>query len=223
MSRERAVRVLVVHPNRLFREGLAFVLARQPGISVVASVARISEALGELQTLRPDVYIIDLGAPGRQGLEDTRELRSRFPESKILISGLGGLEADVLACVEAGAGGFLPEEASLGDLLDNVRAVASGEAICSRKVAGLLFSRLAQAAREREQRRVLELPRVTPREREIIALIDVGLSNKEIAVRLGIEVQTVKNHVHNILEKLHVDGRRELRRYIKEQGLRVTA
>ena len=108
----------------------------------------------------------------------------------------------------------MPDEASLEDLVENIRAVASGEAICSRKVAGLLFSRVAQAARERNQPWV-ERPRVTPREREIIALIDARLSNKEIAVRLRIEVQTVKNHVHNILEKLQIEGRQELRRYVK--------
>lgn len=223
MASERMIRVLVAHPSRLFREFLAFVLARQQAISVVATVARISEAVADLERLRPDVYIIDLGSPGRQGIEDTRKLRSRFPEAKILMTGLGGLESDVLACAEAGAGGFLAEDASLGDLVENLRAVAAGETICSRKVAGLLFARLAQSAGEREQRRILDMPRITPREREIIALIDAGLSNKEIAVRLCIEVQTVKNHVHNVLEKLHVDGRRELRQYIKEQGLRVTA
>ena len=223
MASEGMIRVLVVHPSRLFREFVAFVLARQEAISVVATVARISEALGDPQRLRADVYIIDLGAPSRQGIEDTRKLRSRIPEAKILMTGVGGLESDVLACAESGAGGFLAEEASLGNLCDSLRAVAAGEAICSRKVAGFLFARLAQSAREREQRRILDMPRITPREREIVALIDTGLSNKEIAVRLRIEVQTVKNHVHNVLEKLHVDGRRELRQYIKEQGLRVTA
>jgi DNA-binding NarL/FixJ family response regulator len=218
MTREWIIRVLLVHPNRLVREGQAFVLARQQGISVVGSVAQIKEVIDELPNLRPDVYIIDLCAPNRRGLEDARAIRGRFPEAKILVTGLVEPESDVLACAEAGAGGFLPEEASLSDLFDNVRAVASGEAICSRKIAGLLFSRLAQAAREREQRGTLALPRVTRREHEIISLIDAGLSNKEIAVRLGIEVQTVKNHVHSILEKLHLEGRRELCRYIKERG-----
>jgi DNA-binding NarL/FixJ family response regulator len=219
MSPERIIRVILVHPNRLVREGLAFVLARQQGISVVGSIAQIKEVIDELPNLRPDVYIIDLCAPNRRGLEDARAIRSRFPEAKILVTGLAEQESDVLACAEAGAGGFLPEEASLNDLFDNVRAVASGEAICSPRIAGILLLRVAQAAREREQRRTLELPRVTRREHEIISLIDAGLSNKEIAVRLSIEVQTVKNHVHNVLEKLHLDGRRELCRYIKERGL----
>ena len=139
------------------------------------------------------------------------------------MTGLSGTEAEILGCAEAGAGGYLPAQASLDELVENVRAVASGEAICSRRVAGLLFSRVAQAARDRERRRAVDGPRVTPREREIIALINAGLCNKEIAIQLQIEVQTVKNHVHSILEKLQIEGRRDLRHYNKEQGERVTA
>ena len=98
----------------------------------------------------------------------------------------------------SGRGGYLPTQASLDELVENVRAVASGESICSRRVAGLLF-----AGRTGGQWTVkgatVNGQRVTPREREIIALINAGLCNKEIAVRLRIEVQTVKNHVHSIL------------------------
>jgi two-component system nitrate/nitrite response regulator NarL len=213
------IRVLIIHHNRLFREGLAFVLARQDGISAVASAGRIGEVVGQLEAFGADIYIVDLGARRSEGLEAAREIRCRVADARILMSGLTELEADVLACAEAGAGGCLPEEASLGDLLESIRAITSGEAICSRRVAGLLFSRIAQAAQNREQRRV-ELPRVTPRERQVIALIHEGLSNKEIAIQLGIELATVKNHVHSILEKLELEGRRELRRYVGEQNIR---
>ena len=138
------------------------------------------------------------------------------------MTGLTSDDSDVIVCAEAGAGGYLPDEASLDDLLKSVRAVASGEAICSPRVAGLLFCRVSEAARDSEARRTRNTPKTTLREREIIALIDGGLSNKEIAVKLRIETQTVKNHVHNILETFNVDGRRELREYIKEQGFQVT-
>jgi len=215
------IRVLIVHPNRLFREGLAFVLARQHALAVVADVGCIPEVAEKLDLLRPDVYVVDLCAPGRRGLDDVKEVRRRYETARILMTGLDGNDADVIMCAEAGAGGYLAEDASLDDLLKSVRAVASGEAICSPRVAGLLFSRISQAARDSKARHIPGMPKVTVREREIIALIDAGLSNKEIAVRLRIETQTVKNHVHNILEKFNVDGRRELRRYIKEQGLQV--
>jgi DNA-binding NarL/FixJ family response regulator len=217
------IRLVIVHSNRLFREAIAFALSRQAGSVVVANVGGAGELADQLDLLRADVYVIDLGASSGRGLDDARKVRRRSPAAKILLTGLGGTEAEILACAEAGAGGYLTAQASLDELVENVRAVASGESICSRRVACLLFSRVAQAARDREGFRAVDGPRVTRREREIIALINAGLSNKEIAARLRIEVQTVKNHIHNILEKLHVDGRRDLRHCVNEQGQRMTA
>lgn len=216
MASDTVIRVLIVHASRLFREALAFVLARQHDISVAASAGRIGEVIGQLEMLRPDVFLIDLRTPGMAGLDDIPEIRGRTPNAKVLVTGITQPDSDSLACIEAGAQGYLPEDASLQDLVEHIRAVASGEAICSRKVAALLFSRVANAARDVERRPPADSARVTPREREVISLINTGLSNKEIAVRLRIETQTVKNHVHNILEKLQIEGRRELLRYVKD-------
>jgi DNA-binding NarL/FixJ family response regulator len=217
---EGVLRIVIIHRKRLLREGLAFVLSQQPGIAVVSSVAEACEVLGELARLRPDVIIIEFSLPERDGLGDLRQIRKTFPEViKVLMIGLSDLASDVLACIEAGASGYLPQEASLEDLLSSIRAVAAGEAFCSPKVAGFLFTRIAHRARERERLQALNLTHLTRRELEVIALIEEGLSNKEIAVRLQIELQTVKNHVHNILEKLQLDSRREVARYAREQGL----
>ncbi len=220
---ERPIRVLIIHRNRLFREGLAFVLAQQEPMTVVGSVAEVGGVLGELETLCPDVVLLDLCLPGREGLGEAREICGVVPKARILMMGLTELESDVVACIEAGAAGYLPQEASLEDLLNNIHAIATGEALCSPRVAGLLLSRLAEAGREKQLRQVLGFPNLTRRELEIIALIEVGLSNKEIAVRLQIEVPTVKNHIHNILEKLQLDGRREAARFARERGLLVSA
>lgn len=220
---EKPVRVLIIHRNRLFREGLAFVLAQQEAMTVVGTVAEASGVLGGLATLCPDVVLLDLCLPGREGFGEARLIRGVFPEVKILMMGLSELQCDVLACAEAGVTGCLPKEASLEDLLNHIQAVSAGETLCSPKVASLLFSRVAEAGREKQLRQVLGLPSLTRREIEIIALIEEGLSNKEIAVRLQIEVQTVKNHIHNILEKLQLDGRREAARFARERGLLVSA
>lgn len=213
------IRVLIIHRNRILRESLAFVLAQQHNITLAAAVAGASEILGGVGQLRPDVIVMDLRPLGREGLREAHLIRGGYPEAKILMMGLTGLESDVLACIEAGAAGYLPQEASLEDLLNNIQAVAAKEALCSPKVAGALFSRLAESAREREIRRLLGLPNLTRRELEIIALVEEGLSNKEIAVHLRIEVPTVKNHIHNILEKLQLGNRREAARYARERGL----
>lgn len=220
---ERPIRVLIIHRNRLFREGLAFVLAQQQNITVVGSFPGAGEVVGELGRLTPDVILLDLCLPGREGLGAARWIHTDCPEANILMMGLTELQSDVLACIEAGAAGYLPQEASLEDLLNNIHAIVAGEAVCSPKVAGVLISRVAKAGRERELRQVLGLPNLTRRELEIIALIEEGLRNKEIAVRLRIEVPTVKNHIHKILDKLQLDGRREAARFARERGLLVSA
>ncbi len=214
------LRVLIIHGNRLFREGLAFVLTQQQNITVVATVAQAFEILEELEKLRPDVILLELDE--RDGLGDARLIRNAFSDAKIIMTGLTDLESTILACIEAGAAWYLPQEASLDDLRKNINAVAKGSPPCSPKIASILVSRIAEAATERELRQLLGIPNLTRRELEIIALIEEGLSNKEIAVRLYIEVQTVKNHIHNILDKLQLNGRREAARYARERGMLVS-
>ncbi len=218
-AQEDVIRILIIHRSRLIREGFAFVLDHQESVSVIGSVAGVGEVVGDLERLRPAVILLDLCLPDRGGLRDAQWIREVLPGAKILMTGLSELESDVLACFEAGAAGYLPQEASLEELLKNIQAVAEGEVLCSPKVTALLVSRIAETSRERELRRVQGLPNLTRRELEIIALVEEGLSNKEIAVRLEIETPTVKTHIHNILEKLQLDGRREAAQYVRERGL----
>ena len=218
-AQKDVIRILIIHRSRLIREGFAFVLDHQESMSVIGSVAGVGEVVGDLERVRPDVILLDLCLPDRGGLRDAQWIREVLPGAKILMTGLSELESDVLACFEAGAAGYLPQEASLEELLNSIQAVAAGEDLCSPKVTALLVSRIAEASRERELRRVQGLPNLTRRELEIIALVEEGLSNKEIAVRLEIEIPTVKTHIHNILEKLQLDGRREAAQYVRERGL----
>jgi len=218
-AQEDVIRILIIHRSRLIREGFAFVLDHQESMSVIGSVAGVGEVVGDLEQVRPAVILLDLCLPDRGGLRDAQWIREVLPGAKILMTGLSELESDVLACFEAGAAGYLPQEASLEELLNSIQAVAAGEVLCSPKVTALLVSRIAEASRERELRRVQGLPNLTRRELEIITLVEEGLSNKEIAVRLEIEIPTVKTHIHNILEKLQLDGRREAAQYVRERGL----
>jgi two-component system nitrate/nitrite response regulator NarL len=216
---EGAIKVAIIHRHRLFRECLALVLSQQQNVTVVGSVAEASEISGGMTRLCPDVIIIDLSLVGRDGLEEIRQLCEPSSEIKILVMGLTEQESDVVACIEAGAAGYLSQEASLEELLKNIRAVVVGEALCTPKIISFLFARIAEDARERERRQALGITHLTCRERQILTLIEEGLSNKEIAVHLQIELQTVKNHVHNILEKLQRDNRREAARHARKQGL----
>lgn len=214
------IRVLIIQPNNLLRDALAFYMESiRTRFEVIASVAEAKDIAGNVRDLQPDVVLIDLCLPGREGLNETRLIRRLFSQARILMTGVSDLESDVVACIEAGAAGCLSRKASLEDLRMHIEAAAVGEALVSPRIVGSLFVRIRDDAAQRERLRALDLVRLTHREREVILYIEKGLSNKEIAVQLNIEIQTVKNHVHNILEKLQLSGRREAVKYAIEHGL----
>lgn len=213
------VRVVIVQKQRLLREALAFALAGQPGIEVSDVSPDVPSLRDHLADLDPSIFLVHLYLPERRGLAEAREISIACPRSVVLMLGLSDLETDVIAACESGATGYLPDDASLEELLRYVRAAAAGEVPCSPRVAYLLFARLRDRTRELRLLQTAGAPRLTRREIEIIGLIEQRLSNKEIAVRLDIEVQTVKNHVHNILEKLELGGRHAAVQYARERGL----
>lgn len=199
------IRVLIVTDIRLYREGLAQMLGRAECLEVVGAVARCEDALASIALAAPDIVLLDLGTP--DGLSAIGAIRMAAPNVGVVALAVAEVEGDVLACAEAGAVGYVLREASVDDLVTVLQSVARGEAICSPRIAATLFHRVAALSAARGSQPSLLL--LTGREREIIRLLDHGFSNKEIARQLGIEVATVKNHVHNILEKLRVHRRGE--------------
>jgi DNA-binding NarL/FixJ family response regulator len=139
-------------------------------------------------------------------LAAVRELAAMPAHAKIVAFAVAEVDEVVLACAEAGVASYVPRDASIEDLVASVHRAARGEMLCSPRIAATLFRRVAALAAE-VQPAAAAAVLLTRREREIVELIDGGLSNKEIAQRLSIEVATVKNHVHNLLEKLHVHRR----------------
>jgi DNA-binding NarL/FixJ family response regulator len=194
-------------------------LSREGSAEVVAAVPELALILPRFRELQPQVVILNLCLPGREGLEEARILREHHPDVKVLMIGLTELESDFVACVESGASGCIRQDGSLSELRDKVEALAAGEARCSPREAAILFSHVATRARERQGECLLHL---TSRQLEIIALIEAGASNKEISARLGVAIQTVKNHVHNVLDKLKLDCRKDLARFARETGLEQT-
>ena len=198
-----ATRVVVVAEVRLYREGLATNLGTRPNITVLGKAGGADEALALAAAMRPDVVVIDMGT--RDALDLVRAIKRQDAHVRIVAFGVDESARDILACAEAGAAGYLPRDGSMDDLVTTIGNCRRGELVCSPRIAATLFERLSSLAsggRERAPRAVL-----TERERQILRLIDGGLCNKEIAQRLSIEVSTVKNHVHNILEKLKVTTR----------------
>jgi two-component system nitrate/nitrite response regulator NarL len=202
------IRILIVAGIRLYREGLAQLLSHREELNVIGTRSEGRDALASLTEIATDVVLLDMATPDSR--TTAREIRLMTPTIPLVAIGIEDSDVDVLNCAELGAAAYVTREGSLDELIAAVHGAAKGELICSPRRAGTLIRRLATLAGERE----LELPRakLTRREREIAALIQQGLSNKEIAIRLSIEVATVKNHVHNVLEKLKIHRRAEAAR-----------
>ena len=214
-----SISVFVVDDNRLLREGLVSMLGEREDIAVIGAAPSGDEALEQIKDLRPDVALIDIGMPGKDGIEVTQLLRQDAPAVKVIILGMVDLTDEVMACIEAGAAGYALKETSFDHLVETIRSAHRGESLCSPQMAASLFSRIAELAGER----ILSVPpssvKLTPRELEIINAIADGLPNKEIARQLSIETQTVKNHIHNILDKLQLHTRLEAVEYARERNL----
>jgi len=195
-------RVLVASAIRLYREGLAESLARMPELDVVGTASDAGECLETVRALEPEVVLLDLTIS--DALDAVRALAASG--TRVIALGVREVEDDVVEAAEAGISGYVGRDASLGELAEAVECTARGESPCPPQIAALLIGRIAAAARGPAPDLASKL---TPREAEIVGLIDEGLSNKQIAGRLSIEPATVKNHVHNILEKLDVNRRGE--------------
>jgi DNA-binding NarL/FixJ family response regulator len=200
------VHLLVVTGIRFYREGLSAVLAGRPGIAACGTARDAAEARACLAAgPRPDVVLLDVSLPG------ARELVTGCAHpagARVVVIAVGEHDDDLLEWAELGVAGYVGRDGSVEELCEVVDAAARGELRCSPAMAGTLLRHLSTLAGiVRGARR--EGPRVqlTAREHEIVALIAGGLSNKGIARRLGIEVATAKNHVHNILHKLQVEHR----------------
>ncbi len=206
-DRAEVISVLVISGICLYRDGLADMLGQTGGIAVVGSSESVAEGVEVCARLSelPDVILLDT-ISGDAELR-IRSLGSALPGARVLALTVPNRESEIVAIAEAGIAGFVTSDASLGELVAAIECVARDEALCSPSVAAALMRRLASLARERPEPDPIEP--LTAREREILELIDEGLSNKQIAQRLRIELPTAKNHVHNILAKLGVRRRAE--------------
>lgn len=193
-------RVIIVSNVLLYREGLSASLARDGRLEVAAALTE-ADAGHSLAAFNIDAVLID--ASMEPSLEVTRRLRAAHPHLRLVGFGLSGAASDMVACAEAGIAAFVDRESSVDDLVEAVQRAMRGELSCSPRVAAMLCDRLALLAGARNGFD----DQLTRREREVADLIAQGLSNKEIAKDLRIGPATVKNHVHNILDKLKVRRR----------------
>lgn len=197
------IRVLIASDVRLYRDGLVSALQSVAGFTIISAVSAMDVVVATRHA-RPDLVVLDLAAPRRLAL--LRELAA-LEGPAVVVLALENSSDEVLACVEAGARGYLTRDGSLDELVATLRSVARGEMLCSPDVAALLVRRLADLSAMRFSSVYTPL---TQRELEIVSLLERRLTNKSIAATLGIELATVKNHIHNILSKLHVRRRSDV-------------
>jgi two-component system nitrate/nitrite response regulator NarL len=203
MRTNERIRLAIVSGVRLYRDGLTNALADEETIHVVGTAGGIADACALVARERPDLTLADLASP--PSLELARALAATR-RTRVVALAAPDRDEELVRCAEAGVAAYVTREASLAELVKMIQRAHQGEAECSPRMAGLLLERVAALSASASRRPAGTL---TPREREIVALISDGLSNKEIGGRLCIELGTVKNHVHNILEKLDVSKRTE--------------
>jgi DNA-binding NarL/FixJ family response regulator len=198
-----AIRALILAEVGVHREALARSLTPEERVDVAGVAAGLEEAVAALGAAGPEIVLVDL--PAAAAAAAVRGLVAAAPEVKVVVLALSESEGDVIAFAEAGAAGYVPREGSIDDLVAVIESVDRGEALIPPVIAAKLLRRVATMARAPRLEPIDE--HLTAREREVLALIEEGLSNKEIAQALSIELPTVKNHVHSVLEKLNVHGR----------------
>jgi two-component system, NarL family, nitrate/nitrite response regulator NarL len=205
-------RVLIVVGIRLYREGLAQLLDAQDGFTVVGMAASGGTAVAQIEHVTPDVAVVEIGLPDLDAIAEA--LAARSAPIPMVAMGIVDSDSDVLACAERGATSYVTRDASMEELTGTIRRAAMGEVICSPRTVGTLIRRVGTLAAQLKPA-AATVP-LTRREREVAALMGEDLSNKEIAARLRIEVATVKNHVHNVLDKLRVHRRTDAARLLEQ-------
>jgi DNA-binding NarL/FixJ family response regulator len=214
------IRVLLVDDQPLFRRALATLIAEQPNLSIVGEAANGLEGLEMARELRPDLVLMDVEMPVMTGVEATRRIRDELPGVKVVILTVSEADEPLFDAIRYGAHGYLLKDLRPEQLYELIRAVMREETALSPAIAGRLLKEFREGG---VGRRVVspeaEGPGLTQREIQIMQLVAQGLSNKEIGNHLSITEGTVKNHVHNALEKLQLENRIQAAAYVVRHGL----
>ncbi len=208
------INVAVIEDNRIVRERIASNLAELADVAVVLAVPDIESA--QLRESEPRVVLIDAGLEGRSGLQLAETVKQTMAKTDVIVMNFLPVQEDVVQFVSAGVAGFILQDATFDELVGTIRSVAGGWCVLPPRMTGTLFSQIAEPTVVRECEAPLAPARLTQRERQVMALLSAGMSNKEIAQRLDIAVYTVKSHVRNIMDKLTVHSRLQIAVYARE-------
>ena len=214
------VSVIIIEDNRLLREGIASMVRQQPDVVVLAAVGDSRDVPETGDHREPIIVLLDVGLVDDDSLAVCSRMIASTPGGRIIVMGMAALQDDVADFVRAGAVGFIMKDATSEEFVATIRHVAAGGQSLPRALTSSLFTQIMRDGDYANPDIIQESVRLTSREKEIIALLGEGLSNKEIAARLYIAIHTVKSHVHNILEKLSLNSRLEVAAFSRSPGNR---
>jgi DNA-binding NarL/FixJ family response regulator len=222
MVADERIRLLIADDHELFRRGLRMVLEDEDDIEIVDEAGDGEVAVELAREHAPDVVVMDVRMPGLSGIQAARRIKEEEPGTKILVLTISDEEDDLYDAIKAGANGYLLKEISIDEIANAVRSVHSGQSLISPSMASKLLDEFAAMIKKEEQKEEVPAPRLTPREMEVLEHVAQGMNNREIAKALFISENTVKNHVRNILEKLHLHSRMEAVVYaVREKLLEI--
>ena len=211
----KRIPILVVEDNRLVRDGIIAMLGEQPDLKVVAAVDCPPAALEKAREVKPEVVLVDAALGDHDSRRLVSAMKHAAPVARIIVMDVLPVPEELHDFVNAGASGFIAKDATLDAFVSTVRWVASGTDVLPPALTSSLFSHIVKHALGRKPTEVAEAIRMTARERAVFDLIADGLSDKEIAERLHLATNTVKGHVHNILEKLALHSRLQIAAYAR--------
>jgi DNA-binding NarL/FixJ family response regulator len=211
------IRILLIEDNRILRKGITATINKQRDITVAAVRDGSDNVLSKALAVKPHVVLVGLGLGSQNNLDVLASVKKECPGIKIIGMGLAPTQTDIVDFVQAGAKGFILQNATLEDMMRTIRSVAGGEAVLPVPMTGAFFSQVTEHALSNGKKSVKKDIQMTQREKEIIALIVEGMSNKQIAERLNIASFTVKSHVHNILGKLSLHSRVQIANLARDE------
>jgi DNA-binding NarL/FixJ family response regulator len=213
------MRILIVDDHNLFREGLAAIIQEDPDIDVVGLAGTVQDAVDAARELKPDIVLMDFGLPDGSGAEATRQIVQEYPDCKVVFMTMSERDEDLLAAIRSGAVGYLMKDMTPSKLKATLRSVMKGESALSRSMTLRLMEELSRT-KEPHKTGDPALGILTPREKEVLAELAAGKSNREIAGQLYISENTVKYHVHSILNKLNLRDRKEAGKFARDHGVK---
>jgi DNA-binding NarL/FixJ family response regulator len=209
------ITVAIIEDNRLVREGMTDMLNELPDVEVVLAATSLEPAM--LKEANPQVVLLDVGLQDTNCLDLVETIQQETADSRVIVMDLLPVHEEIAQFVNAGVAGFILKDATFEDFVGTIRSVAEGVRVLPPRMTGTLFAQIAELAVQRDGDAALNEVRMTQREREVIALIALGMSNKEISQRLNIATHTVKSHVRNVMEKLALHTRLQIAAYAHQR------